>query len=91
MIATALIAAGYADFALIAFHLARDHVLAPSVVPVLYALASLAGGLAALILGKLFDKRGLSVLLWTTIVPALYAPLVFLGGAWAASRSSSTG
>ncbi|MEO7149770.1 MAG: MFS transporter [Rhodanobacteraceae bacterium] len=82
--ATALIAAGYADFALIAFHLSKDHVLAASVVPVLYALASLAGGLAALILGKLFDKRGLSVLLWTTIVPALYAPLVFLGGAWAA-------
>lgn len=84
LVATALIAAGYADFALIAFHLARDHVLATSVVPVLYALGSLTGGLAALILGKLFDKRGLGVLLWATIVPALYAPLVFLGGAWAA-------
>ncbi len=82
--ATALIAAGYADFALIAFHFARDHVVAGDAVPVLYALASLAGGLAALVLGKAFDRRGLSVLLWTTVVPALYAPLVFLGGAWAA-------
>ncbi|MBS0383065.1 MAG: MFS transporter [Proteobacteria bacterium] len=82
--ATALIAAGYSDFALIAFHLARDHVVGNDVVPVLYALASLAGGLTALALGKLFDRRGLSVLLWTTLVPALYAPLVFLGGAWAA-------
>jgi MFS family permease len=82
--ATALIAAGYADFALIAFHFARDHVVATDLVPTLYSLASLAGGLAALFLGKAFDRRGLSVLLWTTIVPALYAPLVFLGDAWSA-------
>ncbi|HEU4855999.1 MAG TPA: MFS transporter [Rhodanobacteraceae bacterium] len=84
LVATALIAAGYSDFALIAFHLARDHVVGNDVVPVLYAVASLAGGLTALVLGRLFDRRGLSVLLWTTLVPALYAPLVFLGGDWAA-------
>jgi MFS family permease len=82
--ATALIAAGYSDFALIAFHLARDHIVSNDVVPILYAVASVAGGLTALVLGKLFDRQGLSVLLWATLVPALYAPLVFLGGAWAA-------
>jgi MFS family permease len=84
LIATALIAAGFSDFALIAFHFARDHVVAGDVVPALYALASLAGGVTALVLGKLFDKQGLSVLLWATLLPALYAPLVFLGGPWAA-------
>lgn len=84
LVATALVAAGYADFALIAFHLARDHVVGSDVVPVLYAIAGLAGGATALVLGRLFDRRGLSVLLWTTLVPALYAPLVFLGGEWAA-------
>jgi predicted MFS family arabinose efflux permease len=84
LVATALVAAGYADFALIAFHLARDHVVGSDVVPALYAIAGLAGGATALVLGRLFDKRGLSVLLWTTLVPALYAPLVFLGGEWAA-------
>lgn len=84
LVATALIAAGYSDFALIAFHLARDHVVGDDVVPTLYAIASLAGGATALVLGKLFDRRGLSVLLWATLIPALYAPLVFLGGAWAA-------
>jgi len=82
--ATALIAAGYSDFALIAFHFARDHIVASDVVPILYAVASLAGGATALALGKLFDRQGLSVLLWATLVPALYAPLVFLGGQWAA-------
>jgi MFS family permease len=84
LVATALIAAGYSDFALIAFHLARDHVVASDAVPVLYAIASLAGGATALVLGRWFDRRGLSVLLWATLVPALYAPLVFLGGPWAA-------
>lgn len=84
LVATALIAAGYSDFALIAFHLARDHIVSNDVVPTLYAVASLAGGLTALVMGKLFDKQGLSVLLWATLIPALYAPLVFLGGPWAA-------
>jgi MFS family permease len=84
LVATALIAAGYADFALISFHLARDHVVPNASVPVLYALANLAAGATALVLGRLFDRRGFSVLLWSTLAPALYAPLVFLGGAWAA-------
>lgn len=84
LVATALIAAGYADFALVSFHLAEDHIVANAVVPILYAIAGLAGGLTALILGRAFDRRGFSVLLWATVVPALYAPLVFLGGIWAA-------
>ena len=84
LVATAFIAAGYSDFALIAFHLAKDHIVSNDVVPTLYAVASLAGGATALVLGRLFDRQGLSVLLWTTLVPALYAPLVFLGGPWAA-------
>ena len=84
LVATALIAAGYADFALIAFHFSTGHVLPGDAIPLLYALAGLAGGGAALVLGKLYDRRGLGVLLWTTIIPALYAPLVFLGGPWAA-------
>ncbi|HJU26160.1 MAG TPA: MFS transporter, partial [Rhodanobacteraceae bacterium] len=84
LVATALIAAGYADFALIAFHFSADRVLPDEAIPLLYSLASLAGGAAALVLGKLFDKHGLALLLWTTAIPALYAPLVFLGGQWAA-------
>ena len=84
LIATALIAAGYADFALIAFHLSRDAVMPAAAVPVLYALGNVAAGAAALVLGRAFDKHGLGVLLWATVLPALYAPLVFLGGADAA-------
>ena len=84
LVATALIAAGYADFALIAFHLSRDAILPAAGVPVLYALGNVAAGTAALVLGRAFDKHGPGVLLWATVLPALYAPLVFLGGASAA-------
>jgi predicted MFS family arabinose efflux permease len=80
LVATALIAAGCADFALIAFHLTRDSVMPAAGVPVLYALGNIAAGAAALLLGRAFDRRGPVVLLWATAVPALYAPLVFLGG-----------
>ena len=82
-IATALIAAGYADFPLIAFHLAREHVMAPGVIPVLYALGNVMAGAAALWLGHAYDRRGLRVLGHATLVPALFAPLVMLGGTWA--------
>lgn len=83
-VATALIAAGYSEFALISFHLARGHILSNAGVAVLYALANLSAGLTALVLGRWFDRRGFSVLLWSTLLAALYTPLVFLGGAWAA-------
>ncbi len=83
-VATALIAAGYSDFALISFHLAGTHVLPGAAVPILFALANLTAGLTALVLGRWFDRHGFPVLLWSTLVAALYTPLVFLGGAWAA-------
>ena len=79
-IATAMIAAGYADFPLIAFHLTKHQVIAPSLVPVLYALGNLAAGGAALWLGRAYDTHGLRVLVQATLVPALFAPLVMLGG-----------
>jgi MFS family permease len=47
-----------------------------------------AGGLASLVLGKLFDRLGLIVLVPTTIVTAAYAPLCFFGGFGAALLGS---
>lgn len=83
-VATAMIAAGYADFPLIAFHLAKDQVIAPGWIPVLYALGNVMAGAAALWLGHAYDRKGLRVLIHATLVPALFAPLVMLGGAAAA-------
>lgn len=75
-----LVAFGFADYSLIAYHLSRAHVVPGPWVPIFYALAMGAGGLAALVVGKLFDRYGLLVLVPVTIVVAAYAPLAFLGG-----------
>jgi predicted MFS family arabinose efflux permease len=78
--AGALIAAGFADFSLIAFHFQKAGIVSESLVPVLYAGAMLMGALASLVFGRLLDKLGLPVVLLAFLLGALFAPLVFLGG-----------
>jgi len=39
-------------------------------------------GAGSVVLGRLFDRRGFAVLLILTLISALFAPLVFLGGFW---------
>jgi predicted MFS family arabinose efflux permease len=74
-----LVGFGFADYSLIAYHLSLAHVVGGAWIPVFYALAMGAGGLGSLIMGKLFDRRGLIVLVPVTILVAAYAPLAFLG------------
>jgi len=78
--AGALVAAGFADFSLIAFHFQKAGVVPAPLVPVLYAAAMLMGALASLIFGRLLDKLGLPVVLAAFLLGALFAPCVFLGG-----------
>lgn len=77
---TALVGFGFADYSLIAYHLSRAHVIPGPWIPIFYAVAMGAGGLGSLLLGKLFDQRGLLVLVPVTLIAAAYAPLSFLGG-----------
>ncbi|HPC84282.1 MAG TPA: MFS transporter [Thermoanaerobaculaceae bacterium] len=77
----ALVAAGYADFPLIAFRLARDGIASDAWTPALYAVAMGVDAVAALAFGKLFDRFGLPVLAVVVAASAAFAPLVFLGGA----------
>ncbi len=79
-----LVAAGFADFPLIAYHFARTSTVSNVLIPVFYAVAMGVGGIGSLIFGRLFDRVGISVLLPLTLISALFAPLVFLGGFWAA-------
>jgi MFS family permease len=76
----ALVGAGYADFPLVAFHFQRTGSVPQVWVPFVYAIAMGAGGLGSLAFGRLFDRIGLRVLLPLTVLSALFAPLVFLGG-----------
>jgi predicted MFS family arabinose efflux permease len=82
--AAALAGAGFADFPLIAYHLERSHISTADLVPVLYAVAMAVSGAGSLIFGRIFDHVGIKILLPLTIVSATFAPLVFLGGFWAA-------
>jgi hypothetical protein len=84
MAAVALIGAGYADFALIAYHFGRGSVVAAPMIPLLYAVAMGSAGAAALILGYLFDRHGITVVMVAAVIAAAASPLVFLGGAGAA-------
>lgn len=78
--AGALIACGFADFSLIAFHFRKTAVLSGNMIPIFYSVAMAAAALAALALGWLLDRARLQTLLLGFFLPALSAPLVFLAG-----------
>lgn len=79
-IGAAFIGAGYADFSLLAYHFGKAAVVAPPWIPILYAVAMAAAAIAALALGRWFDRVGIVVMLPVTVISALSAPLAFLGG-----------
>jgi MFS family permease len=79
-----LVAAGFADYPLIAFHFQRTASVSKEFIAVFYAVAMAVSGTGSLVLGRLFDRSGFVVLIALTIVTALFAPLVFLGGFWPA-------
>jgi len=79
--AAALVAAGYADFPLVAFHFHREGIASSAMIPAFYAIAMGSDALAAVAFGRLFDRFGLRVLIAASFLASLFAPLVFWGGA----------
>ena len=80
----ALVAAGYADFALMAFHFQKADAVPQVWIPIFYSVAMAISGLGSLAFGKMFDRAGLWILIPLTLISAAFAPLVFLGGRWLA-------
>jgi MFS family permease len=78
--ATVFMAAGFADFPLIAYHFLKASIATPTLIPVLYAVAMGVDALAAIIFGRLFDRIGLSTMIMVALLSAFFAPLVFFGG-----------
>lgn len=76
--AGALIATGFADFSLIAFHFQKNASMPQDLIPVFYAVAMATGAVAALVFGKLLDRVGQPILFIAFGVSAFFAPLVFL-------------
>lgn len=79
-----LVGAGFVDFPLIAFHFQKTSTVSGSWIPVLYGVAMGVSGAGSLFFGHLFDRHGMRVLVPLTALCSLFAPLVFLGGFWAA-------
>jgi len=77
--AGALLAAGFADFALIGFHFQKANVLQGNLIPVSYAIAMAASAVASIPLGRLFDRFGPNVSLFAFLISAAAAPFAFLG------------
>lgn len=79
MMGSALIAIGFADFPLIAFHFQKSSILSASMIPIFYAVAMGVDAVAALIFGRFFDRIGVLSVALATLLSSFFAPLVFLG------------
>jgi len=75
--AIALIAFGFADFALISFHAQKNALLTPVLIPIAYMIAMIVDAISALIFGRLFDKKGFLALSLSTFVASFYSIFAF--------------
>jgi MFS family permease len=82
--AGSLIAAGFADFALIGFHFHKANTVPANLIPVFYAVAMASSALASIPLGRLFDRFGPNISPFAFLISAAAAPFVFLGTSIAA-------
>jgi MFS family permease len=78
--AAGLLALGFVDFPLLAYHFQKTSFSSPEVIPLLYAGAMGVVGLTALIFGRLFDRYGIQVIAAGIVISLLTLPLGFLGG-----------
>ncbi|MCK7482206.1 MAG: MFS transporter [Candidatus Moduliflexus flocculans] len=76
---TACVAAGFADYPLIAYHFEKVSLVQRDLIPVFYAVAMLTDALAALVFGRMYDRKGNSVVILSILISIPFAPLVFLG------------
>lgn len=74
-----LIAAGYADFPLMAYHFQKTGALSTVWIPVSYSIAMGVNTLTAPLFGHFYDRKGFLILIIVTVCSALFAPLVFFG------------
>lgn len=65
---------GFANFQIIAYHLKTNHVLTDTQIPLFYAIAMGVDAIAALAIGKIYDKVGLKSLI---VLPLLTAVIPF--------------
>jgi len=80
VIAAGLLALGFIDFPLLAYHFQKSSATKAEVIPLLYAAAMGLSGLTALLFGKLFDWFGIQTIVLAIVISMLALPFGFLGG-----------
>lgn len=78
--AISCVAAGYVDFPLIAFHFKKTALVSDTWIPIMFSISMAAAGISALVFGWLYDRFGLSILIFVTAIAAFFVPLVFIDG-----------
>ncbi|MBN1684211.1 MAG: MFS transporter [Gammaproteobacteria bacterium] len=74
----AFVAAGYADFPLVAFHF--NKIAMPDIwIPIIYAIALGASAVTSIVFGYLYDCFGSRIFILLILFSAFFAPFVFLG------------
>ena len=86
-----LFAFGFIDYSIVIMHVSRNFAsLAPELaeaavivnngtLPLLYAGAMLVDAVAALFFGILYDRKGIRILVWSTVISAPFALFIFIG------------
>lgn len=86
-----LFAFGFIDYSLVIMHISRNFtsiagglaetssIINSGTIPLLYAGAMLVDAVAALVFGYMYDKKGVKVLVLSTIILAPFSAFVFLG------------
>jgi MFS family permease len=75
--AISLFAFGFLDFPIITMHTVKTGLIPEDTVPLLYAGAMAVDAFSALFFGWLFDKRGIKVLMLSTLAAAPFSLLIF--------------
>jgi len=77
-IAIGFVSFGFIDFALISYHYKKINLFEPNIIAILYSIAMITDAISSIILGKLFDKFGIKVLLISILLTSFSSPLLFL-------------
>lgn len=85
---TVLTMAGFAVFPLLAYHFSSHLAIFGAQIPVFFAIAMATDALTALLVGRLYDRAGLAVLVLVPLVNIPLAPLAFSMGYWGALSAS---
>jgi MFS family permease len=80
VVAAGVLALGFVDFPLLAYHFQKNSFTKPEVIPLMYAGAMGVIGLTALIFGRLFDRYGVHVIAIGIVISLFTLPFGFLGG-----------